>query len=380
MNVIYVYRSKINDHSPGINFVIHSLNALAKKRSDIEVYLLIEEDEGENINKAIRDYFDIKKPENLIVLRIENDKLPDISTSFYISAYRQIKKLLKKNDGENFAIITRTDGFLPFLSFLRKKDQAKTFFEAHDYYLNRSERNKGLKKYFYHKIFLARIDGILVHQNILRNLYSEKFPEQNIMMARTGLKKINYDIDTWTNDEILYIGSLDDRKNIYELIKAFKNADNKNLILKIVGGKTRELYKKIENYSREMNLEDRVEITGWVSQEKITKHLKKAKIGVVPLADNYFNNYLTSPVKVFDYFSYGIPIVSTETPATLDVISKDCGLFYNSEEELTDCINKLDKNKTLYKNIRENIFARAENFLWDKRAEKVMQFLEKIFS
>jgi glycosyltransferase involved in cell wall biosynthesis len=45
--------------------------------------------------------------------------------------------------------------------------------------------------------------------------------------------------------------------------------------------------------ARSLDVDDRVEITGWVSRKEVEEYLKKAKIGIVPLADTFFNRHLT---------------------------------------------------------------------------------------
>ncbi|MFW6009663.1 MAG: glycosyltransferase, partial [archaeon] len=362
MNIFYVYRADLPDNKPGINFVIYTMHAIAKISPKNDVYLILDNIKQDlSIKNILKNKFSLSTLPNFNIITLSDRKLAKMTTSFYFAAYKKINKLVSSKN-QNI-VISRTDGFLPFLIFLSRKANIKTFFEAHDFYLNK-KRNKGLKKYLYHKKFIPALDGIIIHQNILKGLYKKYLPKQNILMARTGLNEIDNSINSWNNNDLIYIGSINSRKRIKDIIVALSRINNKELNLKIVGGKSEKDINRILSFANKLGVQDRIKVTGWISQNDIKPYLKQAKIGLIPLEDTYFNNYLTSPLKVFDYFSHVLPIISTDMPSTRDVITEDCGLFYNNIEELVDAINKLDSDYKLYQNISENIYHRATNLMW----------------
>lgn len=374
MNILYIYRADLPDKKPGINFVVYTMHAIAKINPQNNVYLILDSIKDDlSIDNILKNKYSLSILPNFKIITLSERKLAKMTTSFYFAAYKKINQLISAKD--NNIVISRTDGFLPFLSFLSRKASIKTIFEAHDYYLNK-KRDKSFKKYLYHKKFLPKLNGVIVHQNILKELYKGYFPKHNIFMARTGLNEIDDSIDSWDNKELIYIGSIDSRKRIKDIITALNRIDNKELNLKIVGGKLKKDINRLLSHAKKLGVENRLEITGWISQKEIKHHLKQAKMGLIPLEDNYFNNYLTSPIKAFDYFSHVLPIISSDMPSTRDVITEDCGLFYNNIGELVCAINKLDSDYKLYQNIRENIFHRANNLMWENRAEIILDFLE----
>lgn len=380
LNIIYVFFGDWPCQEAGINFSTLTSYGLAKASENNNINLIVSKNSNNDYKHILKNYFNLNPTDNFTVNMIDSDFFTGKSTLFYLKTFKKIKEINRSQKVD--AIITRTIGFLPYLLMLKKILNIKVFFEAHDFYLDlntdRAKRKK--KKFLFQKLFLPKLNGVICHQNILKELYKEQIPNQNYCVARTGIKNINSSDDPWNNNYIGYIGSLQKRKKVEDLIYAVKRIDNKDIKLMIIGGRDNITINYYLDLIKELKLEDRVEITGWLDKVEVSKKLKKLKIGIVPLADTFFNRYLTSPMKIFDYFSYGIPVIATDLPPNREIITEECGVFYKPGDinALVKAINRLNSSKETYDYYSDNIIKKAEDLLWEKRGEIITNFIEKL--
>ncbi|MBM7622954.1 glycosyltransferase family 4 protein [Sporohalobacter salinus] len=376
MNIVYVYGRDWPSEKAGINFATYTSHGLVKADSENQVDLLVAKNTEKDYSQVLQDYFFIEPFPSFKVHMIENETCFSETTKFYIKAFRRLMILAKQKQID--AIITRTVKFLPYLYLIKKLYDVKVFYEAHSFYLDPELKDEydRKKEYLYQKFTLPRLDGIICHQNILKKLYQKYIPEQRYYVARTGIKEVKKIDKLWENEYIGYIGSLYESKGIKELFYALKKVEDKNLKLLIVGGRDHRL-NKYYKLADKLGIEDRVEITGWVSRKEVEYHLKRMKMGIVPIQDTFHNRYLTSPMKIFDYFSYGIPVIGSDLPPVREIITDKGGLFYENgnADELADAINYLNSSPKLFYEYSDYILDRAEKLLWEQRGKKIMEFI-----
>lgn len=381
MNIVYVYSRRWPSEKAGLSFSTFTCYGLAKYKEENNIDLMVIKNSNEPANKVLNNYFGLNYMKNLTIHDIPIKSIFSETTRFYIKAFNKIKEMHKKRGVD--AVITRTVNFLPYLYLLKKIYGIKVFYEAHSFYLDpglKKEKGKGRKKeYIYQKLCLPRIDGIICHQNILVDLYKRYLPDQNFCMARTGLKEIIKMDNLYSNKYIGYIGSLYEDKGVKDLFFALKGVEDKTLKLLIVGGRKKRLDEYL-SLAKELNVEDRVEITGWVNRKEVDYHLKRIKIGIVPLKDTFHNRYLTSPMKIFNYFSHGIPVIGADLPPVREIITEKGGDFYKIGDVagLTNIINKLNSSEKLFNRYSNYILNRGKELTWEKRGEKITKFIERV--
>jgi glycosyltransferase involved in cell wall biosynthesis len=129
-----------------------------------------------------------------------------------------------------------------------------------------------------------------------------------------------------------------------------------------------------------MKLEDTVTIIPWQKPALMPSYLKKAHVGLLPLQDSFFNRYLTFPLKSMDYIAGGLPVVATSLPTMENIFhhNVDSILLENFEtKEFRRTLENLRNNEKLYHGLRENVKILADQFSWKKRAEKMVEILDK---
>jgi glycosyltransferase involved in cell wall biosynthesis len=378
LKIAYVHTGQWPSNSPSFTFV--TLNAIGLSAEFDQSYLFVKKNSEDDINKILLDSFNLLKPSNLSINRIIHNSIINSNLFYYRKVVKILTNLIESNKLD--VVITRNSSFLKYLVPLKKKYGVHIYFESHDFYADLSLRDDINVKKKKHsekneRKYIPHVSGILCLQTAQKKLYNENFPTVKSFVARTGLHEINN-----INNEktyLTYIGSLDKHKGLLQLLQALNLSKTKPRLL-IVGGKSSseiiEIEKQIENnYNPEL-----VEVTGWIDRNNLANYLKQTAIGIIPLTGTFFNKYLTSPLKLFDYYSYCIPVIATDLPTTRElIIEGKTGLFFE-DGNINDLANKIDKlfsNKNIIDNMRSEVYSFANNLLWRNRARILKEIFEE---
>jgi glycosyltransferase involved in cell wall biosynthesis len=172
---------------------------------------------------------------------------------------------------------------------------------------------------------------------------------------------------------IIFIGTLQPRKNIEKLIEALSILKNQDLKLVIVGKKG-WLYDKILEKSKELNIQSKVIFTGFVPDEKIPDLLGGAEVYVLPSLWEGFG------IPVLEAQACNVPVVVSNTSSLPEVVGESGILIdpQNTKAIASGIERALDPKtrNTLIKKGSENI----KRFSWEKCAKESLIVLEKVAS
>lgn len=128
----------------------------------------------------------------------------------------------------------------------------------------------------------------------------------------------------------------------------------------------------VEERARELNVTDRVTITGWVAFEEVPRLLARAHVGLDTAAATEVNNGSTM-VKILEYLVVGLPVVATELRETH--VTGAGALITVGEDTIgayADPIAELLRSPERWRSAAERAKARGEELLWPAQAEKLM--------
>jgi len=148
--------------------------------------------------------------------------------------------------------------------------------------------------------------------------------------------------------------------------------------LLLIGGKSKKEIQSIEKLIVSMSLSEKVIVTGWLEKEKIYKLLQETLIGIVPLQPTFFNKNLTSPLKIFDYYSCGIPVLGSDLSTTRELIQENqTGFFFEpgNQNDLKKKLIAILSDIEMLKKISDNIYEYAKTLLWDERAKLILNII-----
>lgn len=181
---------------------------------------------------------------------------------------------------------------------------------------------------------------------------------------KTNLKK--YGVE---GDFLLYVGTLQPRKNLDKLIEAFSQLENRSLKLVIVGKKG-WLYEEIFKKVKQLGLEKRVIFTGYVPDEDLPVFYQKAQCFVLVSLYEGFG------LPVLEAMAHGCPVVASNVSSLPEVVG-DAGVLVdpNEVEEITQGIEKAMKER---KELVEKGYQQAKKFSWEKTARETLKIIKEV--
>lgn len=143
--------------------------------------------------------------------------------------------------------------------------------------------------------------------------------------------------------KILFLGRLGKRKGTYLLIKAAKIIKEKNIKFKMILAGDGEIDKCKKRIS-DSNLENEIEVLGWIDSEEREKYLRECDILALP---SYFESFGMS---LIEGMSYSMPVIATKAGAMPYVVENEKdGILIKpgNYEELAEVLIELIENRSL---------------------------------
>ena len=158
------------------------------------------------------------------------------------------------------------------------------------------------------------------------------------------------------NFVITYVGNTSERRGLLTVIESLKTLRKTipNIKLLIIGKSSFDyvLKKEIKKY----DVEELVDFIGWVKENKIPNYLSISKLGLSPLHRNIHHD-TTYANKIFQYISFGCPVVSSDVIAQSELVKKhNIGVVFEDRNvmDLTKKITQLYNEKDLFEKFRAN--------------------------
>ena len=158
------------------------------------------------------------------------------------------------------------------------------------------------------------------------------------------------------NFVITYVGNTSKRRGLLTVIESLKiiRKTIPKIKLLIIGKSSFDDALKSE--IRKHGVEDLVDFIGWVKENEIPNYLSISKLGLSPLHRNIHHD-TTYANKIFQYISFGCPVVSSDVIAQSELVKKyNIGVVFEDRNvmDLTKKIIQLYNEKDLFEKFRAN--------------------------
>lgn len=195
-----------------------------------------------------------------------------------------------------------------------------------------------------------------------------------------------------SNKYILFVGTLQPRKNIVRLIEAFSkvvqnysssersesrsqfstSSNNKGLDLVIVGKKG-WMFDDILNAPKKFDIADRVRFLHEVTDGDLPSFYKNAVMFVLPSLYEGFG------LPVLEAMKYGCPVI-TSNISSLPEAGGDAALYVdpNNTDDIASKMRKLLEDENLRKELIAKGKKQIEKFSWEKSAKETLAVLESL--
>jgi len=238
-------------------------------------------------------------------------------------------------------------------------------------------------------LILGKADKIIAVSNSTKNDIIKFYPEyiDKIKVIHEGVepqffprneKEIKEKLNRYKIDfkYILLLGTLEPRKNILRAIDAFiKLKQNKDIEEKLViVGRKGWLYKEILERINEMSFSSDVVFPGFVEDDDLPFLYSGAEIFLYPSLYEGFG------LPILEAMACGTPIITSEYSSLPEVAGNAAILIDSTKtEEIAKALERLSGNRGLREELRKKGLKRAENFSWEKTAEKTLKLYEETF-
>jgi glycosyltransferase involved in cell wall biosynthesis len=178
------------------------------------------------------------------------------------------------------------------------------------------------------------------------------------------------------SDYLLYLGTLQPRKNLVRLVEAFGRLQHLTAELRLVlAGKKGWLYDDLFARVKALGLEDHVLFTGYVADEDKAPLLSGARALVFPSLYEGFG------LPVLEAMTCGTPVLTSNVSA-LPEVAGDAALLVDplDVDSMAEGMSRLFTDEELRVTLVEKGYAQVRKFSWARAADEVLQVLEAVAS
>jgi glycosyltransferase involved in cell wall biosynthesis len=174
-----------------------------------------------------------------------------------------------------------------------------------------------------------------------------------------------------------HLGRLKKYKSVDHLLRAFQIVlkEFPEARLKIVGDG--DFRPELERLAGELTIADRVEFTGYLSQEEKVRQLHTMSVAVNCSAKEGWG------LTVIEANACGVPVVASDVPGLRDsVVDEKTGLLYEfgNIEQLAEKIMLMLRDEHLRSRMRVDAIEWGRAFNWEESAKKMIDFLEWVIA
>lgn len=219
-----------------------------------------------------------------------------------------------------------------------------------------------------------------------------KLPENKVVVTYPGVKqstrsassgqainnlpagKAGQQLTIMHGDYILFVGTLQPRKNITRLVEAFSKIKPNHPDLKLViAGKKGWQYGEILESPKKFGVSESVEFLGFVKDEEMSELYKNALCFVLPSLYEGFG------LPVLEAMKYGCPVVISNV-SSLPEAGGDAALYVDpqSPDDIAEKLEKVISNKELREEMKKKGREQVKKFSWEKTARETLKALEEI--
>jgi glycosyltransferase involved in cell wall biosynthesis len=184
--------------------------------------------------------------------------------------------------------------------------------------------------------------------------------------------------------DIVYIGTISPSRKLEICINALaSNMMSTDVTFHFVGSGPEEYETRLKERAEKEGVSDGVVFHGYIDHDYIPEVLDKMDVAISPLP-KYDSYEVSSPAKLFEYISMGLPILCTDIRAhRRHLLDHPCGLFFNpnSAISLVDRINELPEyDEASWQSLRRSARNLALENSWDNRMETIDSVVQKQYT
>lgn len=213
---------------------------------------------------------------------------------------------------------------------------------------------------------LSKIE--VVHEGVRQEARNSKLEVQkDEILGKYGFKRNSY---------ILFVGTVQPRKNLVRLIEAFARLGDRGLKL-VVAGKLGWQYEDVLEASKKFGVANRVTFTGYINDADRYILLQNAIVYVQPSLTEGFG------LPILEAMAAGVAVAAADVGAMPEIVNgkeKSAAVVFDpmNVEQIAKCLKLLVSDGGLREKIIREGYTRVKEFSWEKAARKTLKVLESV--
>ena len=385
MKIIYVHTDPFPSPMAGSVFSLSTAIGLAQAGHET---MLLMPDAEKSVAEGLA-YYNLDVPPNLRIVLPASQKIRigPIRVNHTRRYYLAVARFLRSEGADADAIIVRTVRLAAFLA--EAGLPAPIVYEMHNWYADLNRKWEGAtwmisKKKLRREARLQvdeanaipKMAGIITMREATATVARESFPGVSVRAIPPGVTAPPALPKVSPEPVVIYVGQLHLHKGLDVLFDAAKLATGLRFLI-VGAGEHLDHWKWV---AREAKIADRVSFTGHIPKAQLAQQLAAGRVGVLPLLDCFFNRYLTSPLKIMEYFEAGLPVVASQTPVTEELVVHEInGLLvpFGDAGALAAALERLCLDEALHTHCRQTIFNSLHRLTWARRGRHIGEFIEQ---
>lgn len=212
----------------------------------------------------------------------------------------------------------------------------------------------------------------VVSKNLFQILYSYGVAANKMKIVPNGAysqRKTEYFMRD-TDIKVVFSGSVKKWHNLDNFIETLSRYKHKGLKFIIIGGDINvgKIYSKYSFVTHVPN----------IPQNKVFGYLQEADILVAPYP--FIDNFYFSPLKIFEYMSFGKPIITTKVGQMAEILNEElvCYVDPSNLADLSNVFEKLTSDKVFSKMLADNCYKEFNSkYTWEHNFLKIYDFLKE---
>ncbi len=218
-------------------------------------------------------------------------------------------------------------------------------------------------------IYGDKINNVeVVHNGYNTNIYKKLDDKEKLkkVLDKYGISK----------PYIFYVGRIEKKKNIPELVEAFAMMKEKEMNIKhklVLVGNASFGFDEVMQVAEDYRLENDLIVPGWVEEEDMPCIFNGADAFVFP------SKYEGFGIPLLQAMACGVPVAASWAASIPEITKKSALLFNpNSVEDIRDALIRIIKDEKLREELKVLGYERVKKFSWEKTAIKILKIFKKM--
>jgi glycosyltransferase involved in cell wall biosynthesis len=243
------------------------------------------------------------------------------------------------------------------------------------------EHPEWFKKSFaaWYRLFLPilarRVRVIFTPSEYVKQKVAKRFGVTNVIVAPNGVDTSRFhpgakqDTHSFPEKYVLFVGSLQPRKNLHSLWKTWRTIKDENPdVWLVVAGEAGSVFGRIK-----LQPEERLHFPGYITEDDLPGLYSRATLFVLPSFDEGFG------LSALEAMACGTPVIVSDGGALPEVVGDAARVFSLSDPDgLPTAMHECLTDKELRCSLKQKGLARAKGFPWQRSAELVWNTLHEI--